>query len=344
MKGSGLFPSSERTPLVFRIDVEPDGFFIDRSRPLPWSGYEAALRFMERYRAELCEATGPPVRLTWLYRADPQIEETYGSAAWGLSTYRASVDAAADCGDEVGLHVHAYRWRSELGGWCLDHGTPAWTHHCLESALTAFAEARGSHCSTFAWGDHWSSTSIVNQLRDSGVRFDLTVEPGWVERATFHPDHPYTAKLPDYRRVPRTPYRPSPHDFRVPASDARPGLWMIPTTTGFYRHSLARKLYYALRRPLAPRSETLALNPSHPPELFRPTLDRAIAERLPVLVLSVRSDVFRPGPDQQNVAANLRWLLRRARAARLVVTTPEDALARLAQTGRAGAGREAVNA
>ena len=41
--------SSDRIPIILRIDAEPDGLFIDRERPLPWQGYERSVEYLSNY-------------------------------------------------------------------------------------------------------------------------------------------------------------------------------------------------------------------------------------------------------------------------------------------------------
>jgi hypothetical protein len=75
-------------PVLLMVDVEPSGFFIPRDRPDPWLGFERGLEIMDDIRGMLGRRTGRPGQFTWLVRADPQIEEVYGSAAWAFDSYR----------------------------------------------------------------------------------------------------------------------------------------------------------------------------------------------------------------------------------------------------------------
>jgi hypothetical protein len=75
-------------PVLVLIDVEPDGFFIERTKNVPWSGFERATQVMAGVRQALSHATGRDAHFTWLVRADEQIAETYGSAGWAFERYR----------------------------------------------------------------------------------------------------------------------------------------------------------------------------------------------------------------------------------------------------------------
>jgi hypothetical protein len=70
-----------RILVIMVIDIEPDGFFIDRGRPVPWVGYENTYKFFRQLRAILAAKTGAPVHYSWVFRMDPQVDETYGSPA-----------------------------------------------------------------------------------------------------------------------------------------------------------------------------------------------------------------------------------------------------------------------
>jgi hypothetical protein len=42
---------------------------------------------------------------------------------------------------------------------------------------TPFDKATGRHCESFRFGDGWLNAETLRLLEDSGVRFDLTLEP-----------------------------------------------------------------------------------------------------------------------------------------------------------------------
>jgi hypothetical protein len=316
----------EAVPIVLRVDAEPDSFFTDPKRPEPWQGYEEALRFFAALRPRLEAASRRPCHLTWLFRSDPQIAETYGSAAWAFETYRPSVCRLEQEGDEIGLHVHAFRWMEPEGTWCIDHGNQPWVDRCVAMGLTAFFETRHRDCRAFAFGDRWLSNETVLYLDERGVRYDLTLEPGAPSIPTYHPRRPYTGRLPDCRGVPRYPYRPSKQDYRVPSPDRRQGIWMMPLSTLYYPLRVIRKVYNRLRSSVTPRQEHMALSPSHEPHLFRRFFDEHLYESDAPIVMVARTNSFIPGRSRNHLDLNFGWLLRHPENARFRFDTPEEAL------------------
>src|SRR6185369_6910332 len=103
-----------RVPVLVLIDVEPDRFFIDRTDPAPWSGFERGVEVMTKVRDVLARRTGRSAHFTWLVRTDEQVAQTYGSAGWAFDHYRRTFETLLAEHDEVGVHVHAYRWDHRL--------------------------------------------------------------------------------------------------------------------------------------------------------------------------------------------------------------------------------------
>jgi len=333
--GSGWVTSSssaaaqiqQQIPIIFRIDIEPDELFIDRSQRLPWKGYEGAVAFFRSIRAQMAAATKSPVRLCWFFRMDPQIAETYGSPEWAVTEYPSYVRFFEAHGDEIGLHTHPYRWVSEHDRWCLDHANQEWVDHCVRMSFASYRRIFGRDCLSFSFGDRWMNDATLTLLESLGARFEFTVEPGYEERPSHHMHELYTGFLPAYTTVPRSPYRPSRFDFRRADLSNESQIWMIPMTTGYFPHGVVRLLYYTLRGTRVRKSEFRTLNPIHNWKTFQTIIHQALDgfER-PYLSMVVRADVFAKPYLLKNVRANLDWFLRRPDIERFVFATPAEAL------------------
>src|SRR5215203_5675127 len=95
-------------PVMIITDCEPDPRQLaDAAR---WVGFERFFEFMSAQRPMLAAQTHATARFSWFWRMDPQIELTYGSAAWPARTYARQIAEMERCGDEIGLHTHAWRW------------------------------------------------------------------------------------------------------------------------------------------------------------------------------------------------------------------------------------------
>ncbi|HZS32915.1 MAG TPA: hypothetical protein VFC42_06005, partial [Methylomirabilota bacterium] len=266
-------------PVIVCIDVEPDERYTRPGDPRPWTGYLGLDALLAEWRSRLPGLGAAPARFTWFLRMDTQIEGTYGAHAWGARRYRRQLESALAHGDEVGLHLHAFRWSASLG-WIVDYGDAEWLAGCVRESLAAFRSAFGRDCAAFRFGEHWLDDAALRVLEHHGIRYDLTLEPGmpggWPVRRTKQA----RGVMPDLRAMPERPYRPSRSDFRRPDPARTDGLWIIPVTTGRLPAGVARlrALYRAVTHPRWRRIETLALNPGLSPVLFRPLLRRVLAQ------------------------------------------------------------------
>jgi hypothetical protein len=214
-------------PIVLCIDVEPDPRVFRRGEPPPWHGLE---RFIERLpvlRERLSEVTSAPAAFTWFLRMDPQVAETWGSPAWLAETYGDALAELARSGDELGLHVHTWRWNMDADEWVADYEDPAWMVHCLTMGLDAFETAFGRGCTVYRGGDHFLSGEMLACLTMRGVRADFTVEPGLGPRGAPGGERA-RGLLPDYREIPTSPYHSSPDTFPAPDPASRTGPLLIP--------------------------------------------------------------------------------------------------------------------
>jgi hypothetical protein len=322
----------DRIPAVVCVDVEPDPRDVDRARPEePWHGFEVLRQVFSRFRRALAARTGTPAHFAWFIRMDPQVAEVYGSPTWALSTYRRFVDEARAQGDELGIHPHSFRWEESRRAWINDHGNQSWVEHCVRMSVAAFEDALGSRCVSSRLGDRLMNDATVRLLEELGVRFDLTLEPGKPEVAGLVAGEPSTGRLPDLTMIPRRPYRPSLHDFRLPDSNRESGLWMLPVTTRrlspLLRH--ARRVFCRLSG-LELLTDVVSLSLALRPVLFRDVLDGATTDGgMNPLVFVLRSDSAVNAREEGRLLANLAYLLTDRIAGRLVFVTPSEAAAML---------------
>ena len=320
----------QKIPVILRVDVEPNGLFIDPRNPLPWTGYEHTYDFFQSLRSQLFSMSGSPVHFSWMFRMDPQITQTYGTPVWAVEHYEPSVRACEAAGDDIGLHIHAYRWVPEHEAWMADFGDPVWVDHCIRTAVHAYRSFFKRDCRVTSLGDRWISNTALALLERCGVQYDLTVEPGHKQIPTYYPDQLYSGALPSYVGVPTAPYRPSHTDFRVPDPTRSNGLWIVPVSTGRSPYGSLGLLYRRLRHPRHHKGMARSLNLMHWPTTFSSIMNHLLAtlER-PYLSIVVRTDVFLKNRYLKNVRQNLSALQQHPRAKDFIVTTAEEALALL---------------
>jgi hypothetical protein len=301
------------TPIVLTVDVEPDPRVVDRDAPSDWTGFERFVDEIPSIRARLAEATGHDVRLTWCLRMDEQIAMTWGAHRWVADRYAAQLAALLEDGDELGLHLHTWRWLGSVRTWFAEREDRAWIAAATHAALDAYEDAFGRPCRTHRGGDRFLCPTAVELTARRGVTTDLTVEPGWPSEASLAPGELARGITPDYRAGPYEPYRPaSPERFLEPGDGAPMMIPLFSTPAGAGRAPL--ELWTA-------------------PELFAASLLDALGTwDSPVIAFAVRSDLPLQ-PEWPSFVANVDLLARVGAARGGTFSTASAAAAVVASAG-----------
>jgi hypothetical protein len=317
-------------PVIFCVDVEPDPRLVNHDSPEPLVGYELTQRYLRDLRPRIEAVTGAPVHYSWFLRIDAQMEP-YGSATWIMDHYGAHMEEIQRAGDEIGVHPHAYRWLEDERTWLHDFGNQEWVDHCLRMSLEGFSKTLGRPCLSLRFGDRWLNTATANLAERLGVRFDLTVEPGAPPLPTPGPGERASGPLPDYYRVPRTPYVPSRLDFRRPERRGSRTIRMIPLTSAYLRFGFHPREYLWRvktngirgRRQDTPLYMWVSWRGQN---TFDRLLDRALgAQRRPYLAFAIRTR-----PDiSEAVGPRVDALLAHPASSHFRFSTPAEALAEL---------------
>lgn len=328
--------SLTKIPVVMCIDVEPDAREIDASERAGWRGLAPAYEFFSRLRPELEGTTGSPARFSWFLRMDPQVEHAYGSPSWVVERHPEIFRELESAGDELGLHTHAWRWDEPSRRWVSDHGNQEWVEHCVRISFEAFQRALGRPCRSFRFGDHWMNDETMRLLEELGARFDLTVEPGRKAARVGNRRELCTGSLPDYRSVPRHPYRPSRSNFKEPGFTDGREIQVIPLSTARPgRPAVGRllNLKRAAKYCLSGFRDPLQLNPCSDVSDFRQMLDGILRLRRDSYLAPVlRVDGFSKPQERDNLEQNFRHILNHPLAERLVFVTPAAAVELLSQS------------
>lgn len=329
---------SEKIPIIMCIDVEPDGLFIDRAKPLPWRGYEGAYEFFAELRPKLSQMTGAPVHYSWFYRIDPQVAETYGSPDWPITHYPKYVEDFMRHGDSIGLHIHAYRWEEKINNWVDDRDNQKWVNYCVEMGFDCYQRLFKRGCDSFRFGAHWIDDEILNLVEKLGARFDLTVEPGYKDKAvkSCGPEELYRASVSDLESIPHFPvshfpYRPSKLDFRKADPSRKEGLWIIPLSTGKVSCRYGR-LETTYRRIFSPRDlepKTITLNLARGSNGFRKVMNDLLENlERPFLNFVIRCDICGSESldpmDGVNMKKNLEHVMMHPLRNRFIFSTPAE--------------------
>jgi hypothetical protein len=231
-------PRADPIPAFLSIDVEPDGLDHSRGRAAGWTGYDAMIDFAERLRLELTRRGGAAQAFGWFVRTDPQIGRTYGRPEHALAEYPQRVAALVARGDYFGVHPHTHRLSARRRRWVHEFSDREYIVHATASALDAYSRWRGAPARHFRGGAGFLTNDIVAVAEQRGVKVDLTIELGvalgftWWRVPSAIDDSPIVGRYMDCSMAPRVPFRPAPHDFRVPGGRDARDLVMIPLTTG----------------------------------------------------------------------------------------------------------------
>jgi hypothetical protein len=278
--------------ILFTIDVEPDGRAEVRNDP--WSGTAITLRELIALRSDLEEMCRAPVRFNWFFRCDPQIEQTWGRRGWELEACPHLIQWVLENRDFTGIHPHFWRRKGQDGRWFNDFADSNWTAHCLRIAIAGYQSIFGARPVASRFGARWMGSEEIKLLQAEGIRYDLTVEPGAAGEPLFDDPHA-TAWLPDYRRAPRVPYRPSAADFLIPetrpgADESNPPLWIIPVTATPPQWIPVRRFPFVVK---ASRALNLVLHPRTTWRQLAFEIDRPCHEPLVFVLRS--GDLAQPG-------------------------------------------------
>ncbi|MGH8982278.1 MAG: hypothetical protein ACRDY6_00165 [Acidimicrobiia bacterium] len=302
---------AEQIPIVLCVDVEPFRRQVEESPEPYWHGTPETFDRLDGWRPLLTGATGAPVHFSWFWRADPQIEETYGSVDWGFVRYRAVLEAAVARGDEHGVHPHLFR-RESSGPWITDARDRRWIAHCVGLSLGAFEPHLGHACRLVRLGDRRMDTPTARLLNRLGLDVDLTVEPGVPAEHEEESNGP----TPDYTRARSRPYRPARSNFLRARrlGLGRRGLVMLPLTTSSPAPDGGRRVF----------------RPWDEPEVTTAAVDALLDEGQRYLAFAIRTNVVVSPTAWANLEGLLTHLVGHPLAHRFVFATPSQAVGMLA--------------
>lgn len=318
-------------PVLILIDAEPDGFFLDRTKALPWSGIEAGFGVVEEMRQSAADALGRPAHFTWMVRCDAQVAQVYGDAGWSFRTYRAAFAELEEAGDDVGIHIHGYHWSDDLHDWVEDYGDPQWIEECLDLGLDAFTRTMGRAPRTSSVGYSWSSQRFVARCEAAGIRHEMSVVAGRKPKGFPNTKGAYAGALPDYSKVQAQPYHPSLDNYLVPDPTRTEGMWVIPHVSALAptpRVTWKRRVKQWLGR--APAAAAPQVNKLFLRTKMRqnaPMIEEALRRPAPYLTLAVRSHEFANPTSVADMRRTLDYLLAHPRAQQFVFATPAELLA-----------------
>lgn len=155
-------------------------------------------------RERLETAVGPGLQITWFPRADLDIKRRMGSVTSILQ--RSEFKHFTESGDEIGWHAHFYDENGEQ----ISDG-----QRMAEEAKRVIPEVKRVYpeICTSRFGRLHMSNELAAVLENNGFKQDANCLPGRVER---RPNMTF-----DWSTSPKTPYRMSRKDYRIPGTPSR---------------------------------------------------------------------------------------------------------------------------
>lgn len=231
--------------LLFTIDVDNDGVEHDERTALSWTSVSRIPRIKELFdEFDLC--------LTWFVRADNQLRDVYGTAAYLLLEHERLWSELIESGDELAWHPHLYE-RCEGG---VHYVADTDERRCARRLVDTRAElvAAGYSHSSVRIGEGFHSNLMMRALDDLGLEVDSTAIPGRKRQDQ--------SRSFDWGPTPNEPYHPSARDYRVPGSTDSLSILEVPMTT------------MPVRASYDPGFMTRYINPAYHHANFKEGLDR----------------------------------------------------------------------
>jgi hypothetical protein len=238
--------------LLFTIDVDNDGVEHDERTALTWHSIAWIPDLKALFDSfNLC--------LTWFVRADNQLKEVYGTAAYLLLEHAQIWSQMESSGDEVAWHPHLYEWCEAKRQYVSDQDE----FRSVEKLNNTYSELRtkGFDFLSVRIGEAFHSNATMHAVEQLGLKVDSTAIPG----RKRHDE----SRVFDWEATPNEPYYPSRTDYRIPDLANHRNILEVPMTTVPIKADYDTDY---LRR---------YLNPSFFHANFKEGLDRHLAARSP---------------------------------------------------------------
>lgn len=208
--------------IAITLDVESDFFdtslFAGKNRgDLQWKGIEEGIPLLVKTLRGYRDSFGNSLKFTWFVRADNQLRDVCGHAAYLLKKYEHIWKKLIESGDEIGWHPHLYeksgeRWVQETRPVCLIDS--------LQQSYQAVSEEGFSPVSSRI-GEGFNSNEVMNELAELGINVDSTAMLGRVRMDS--------ERSIDWQGTPPYPYFPSKTDYRIAGEGRnRVGILEVP--------------------------------------------------------------------------------------------------------------------
>jgi len=188
---------------IFSIDVDNDGMTAANERnTLVWDSVAEVPRIGDLFAR--CN-----ISATWFVRADNQLADVYGDAAWLLREWDPFWSALRRAGHCIGWHPHIVRY--DENGLVVAETDDRRCADILRATYVSLA-ANGFTFTVSRIGEAFQGNESMRTLDELGLKVDSTAIPG---RRRDDAERRF-----NWSGTPNRPYRPSVADHRVPGYPA----------------------------------------------------------------------------------------------------------------------------
>jgi hypothetical protein len=267
--------------IIIGCDTDPDrpGFVRGAEECKSWRGLEEGIPQYKELAAKLTDSLGNTPKITWLLRADEQVNIINDDYAWVIRKYEKILKTLESSGDELGWHPHFFRINAGSGNWHQEVSDINWQIRMLDEAYKAYNAAMPGHPISVRMGWDFHNNATMKKLAELGIKVEFSALPGLKTRAaggakdiynifdwSISPREPYLPSSADYRRSPRSPEN-SLDILEIPIFTSSSFIWGLISGLQFTRKMKdPLQLFQTMRRP------AYVINITGKPKLFSPIL------------------------------------------------------------------------
>ena len=290
---------------------------------LTWLGANEGIPNLLEKVEKLEAESSVEIHFSWFIRADIQIAEILGHAAWPYVTWHALLRSLRVRGDEIGWHPHFWRTRHRSNYWFQETTDEGYMERCLRTGFAAIPSRYRPRIVRTGWDFHTaSSLRVVSEL---GLVADFSALPGISTSGTPNVKTGTPIVVRNWLGAPDRPYHPSRRNPRTAASEPTDRLdileipvstFRLPWTMRYAKH--ARDMIRAL--PHQGLSEPYV---TKRPSLFNAAVSYYLTHRnaalVPFVALFHADELLfdRGAYSLSNVVKNVSIILRRYKQASL---------------------------
>jgi len=171
-----------------------------------WQGIKKGIPKIRERLLHIQNLFDSPFKLTWYVRSDFQIKEIYGSAGWCLKEFSSFWKELEKEGDEIGWHLHLWRWEPQNKIWYQEIQDEEWIKKCILKGFMAFKEERKMPPLAVRMGWVFHNNLTMKEISTLGVKVDLSAIPG-LNKIIIIRKH--ILDYANWRKTPAYPYHPS---------------------------------------------------------------------------------------------------------------------------------------